>query len=242
MVQQNADVSQLLEALQKVKPFPQTAPARRTNLQDKIVANRDYAIGSIAQAPTLRNKIDSIKSSGGIPKNGTPKSLLFNNPITKTIFGGLKVIDTPHRMVVSGLREVVDAFDNDPNTRASFDDWIGQVGKDDYGFGTAFPIAGWGGRVLGLVGDVVTDPLFWIRPYGAGAGKLATLADGAPLKTALGKTAIAGAPGRNALADYAIRMGRSPQEVANIGYKGRLGATPEFAKMVMDLKALHASN
>ena len=231
MVQQNADVSQLLEALQKVKPFPQTAPARRTNLQDKIVANRDYAIGSIAQAPTLRNKIDSIKSSGGIPKNGTPKSLLFNNPITKTIFGGLKVIDTPHRMVVSGLREVVDAFDNDPNTRASFDDWIGQVGKDDYGFGTAFPIAGWGGRVLGLVGDVVTDPLFWIRPYGAGAGKLATLADGAPLKTALGKTAIAGAPGRNALADYAIRMGRSPQEVANIGYKGRLGATPEFAKM-----------
>jgi hypothetical protein len=231
VVEQNADVSQLLEALRKVKPFPQSAPTRRTNLQDKIVANRDYAIGAIAQAPTLRDKIDSIKSSGSIPKNGTPKSLLFNNPITKTIFGGLKVIDTPHRMIVSGLREVVDAFDNDPNTRASFDDWIGQVGKDDYGFGTAFPVAGWGGRVLGLVGDVITDPLFWLRPYGAGAGKLATLADGAPLKTALGKTAIAGAPGRNALADYAIRMGRSPEEVAAIGFKGRLGATPEFAKM-----------
>lgn len=231
MAEQNADVSQLLEALQKVKPFPQSAPARRTGLQDAIIANRDYAIGSIAQAPTLRNKIDSIKSSGGIPKNGTPKSLLFNNPITKTIFGGLKVIDTPHRMVVSGLREVVDALDSDPNTRASFDDWIGQVGKDDYGFGTAFPVAGWGGRVLGLAGDIVTDPLFWVRPYAAGAGKLATVADGVPLKTALGKTAIAGAPGRNALADYAIRMGRSADEVAAIGYKGRLGATPEFAKM-----------
>ena len=231
MVEQNADVSQLLEALRKVKPFPQSAPPRRTNLQDSIIANRDYAIGSIAQAPTLRNKIDSIKSSGSIPKNGTPKSLLFNNPITKTIFGGLKVIDTPHRMVVSGLREVVDAFDNDPNTRASFDDWIGQVGKDDYGFGTAFPVAGWGGRVLGLVGDVVTDPLFWVRPYAAGAGKLATIGDGTPLKTALGKTAIAGAPGRNALADYAIRMGRPADEIAAIGYKGRLGASPEFAKM-----------
>jgi len=231
MVEQNADVSQLLDALKKIKPFPKTAPPRRTNLQDTAIANRDYAIGAIAQAPTLRNKIDLIKSSNSIPKNGTPKSLLFNNPITKTIFGGLKVIDTPHRMVVSGLREVVDAFDNDPNTRASFDDWIGQVGKDDYGFGTAFPIAGWGGRVLGLVGDVITDPLFWIRPYGAGAGKLATLADGAPLKTAIGKTAIAGAQGRNALADYAIRMGRPAEEVAAIGYKGRLGASDAFAKM-----------
>ena len=108
----------------------------------------------------------------------------------------------------------MDAFDGDPKTRASFNDWVNQVGKDDYGFGTAFPMTGWGGRIIGLAGDVLLDPLTWLRPFGAGAGKLAKLADGTPLKTAIGRTSVANQSGRLALADYAIRLGRSPEEVA----------------------------
>jgi hypothetical protein len=230
---QNADISGLLESLKKIKPYsalPRATQSFQTQTQAAETNNRDYAINAMRQGPTLAENLKQINSGRSIPKNGTPGSLLFNNPITKTILGAVKVIDTPHKMMVSGVRELVDAFDGDPKTRASFNDWVNQVGKDDYGFGTAFPMTGWGGRIIGLAGDVLLDPLTWLRPFGAGAGKLAKLADGTPLKTAIGRTSVANQAGRLALADYAIRLGRSPEEVANIAFKGRIGGSPQFLK------------
>lgn len=242
---QNADISALLQSLKTLKPYsglgqqtqteqqtflPKAKQQYQTQTQAAQMNNRDYAINALRQGPTLAEHLKQINSGNSIPKNGTPGSLLFNNPIAKTILGAVKVIDTPHKMVISGIRELVDSFDGDPNTRASFNDWANQVGKDDYGFGTAFPMTGWGGRIIGLAGDVLLDPLTWLRPFGAGAGKLAKLADGAPLKTAIGRTSVANQAGRLALADYAIRLGRSPDEVANIAFKGRIGGSPQFLK------------
>ena len=77
----------------------------------------------------------------------------------KNLLLPLQILDTPRRAVISGLREIVDVMDTDPNTNASFGDWWGQTKDFDYGTGKAFPMKGWGGRSLGFVGDVAFDPL-----------------------------------------------------------------------------------
>jgi hypothetical protein len=98
---QNADISGLLESLKKIKPYsalPRATQSFQTQTQAAQTNNRDYAINAMRQGPTLAENLKQINSGRSIPKNGTPGSLLFNNPITKTILGAAKVIDTAHKM------------------------------------------------------------------------------------------------------------------------------------------------
>jgi hypothetical protein len=74
----------------------------------------------------------------------------------------LNVLSLGMRGVVSGVREVVDLLDTDKNTKASFGDWYKQTKDETYGFGTAFPMPGNFGRVVGLVGDIAFDPITWL--------------------------------------------------------------------------------
>ena len=103
------------------------------------------------------------------------------------------------------MRELVDVLDSDSNTNASLSDFLSQAKDFDYGTGKAFPMKGWGGRILGLVGDVALDPLTYATLGGTVAAKATMLNKaGKAVKTrdVLGKTVI-GREGRAKLSEFA---------------------------------------
>jgi hypothetical protein len=148
--------------------------------------------------------------------------------------GILTAADTPKRAVISSIREVVDALDFKDETKASFSDWKKQTLDREFGYGRAFPISSsnvvgrWAGRTVGLVGDLLFDPVNWATLGGAipvratikmtakefadaaatGAARKyvvkKVLDDGSVLinaRSAIGKNVI-GRDGRNALARF----------------------------------------
>jgi len=111
--------------------------------------------------------------------------------VARGVLAPLTLLDTGRRGIISGAREIVDALDDDPNTRFSFTDFREQTADPTYGFGTAFPdITGtkWGDRLIGFVGDVALDPITYL---GFGAGKAATMAGRAAYSTNLLRAARA---------------------------------------------------
>jgi hypothetical protein len=109
------------------------------------------------------------------PKPGPGVSAL------KNLLMPLQIIDTPRRAVISGIREIVDTMDSDPNTKVSFGDFLNQTKDFEYGFGKAFPMKGWAGRIVGLIGDVALDPLTWATLGGTIVAKGTIKASGAQL-------------------------------------------------------------
>ena len=82
----------------------------------------------------------------------------------------LGAIDIPRAVVTSGLQEVVDAIQGEG---FSGSDFMQQV-RDHHGFGDIladmnvdFGLGGWGNRIVGFTGDVLTDPLAWTGGLGA---------------------------------------------------------------------------
>jgi len=177
--------------------------------------------------PELASKLASI-AAGEKPAGG-PLGSILNSRAFKAILSPLQIIDTPRRAVVSGLREVMDAFDTDPNTTASFSDFTKQTKDVHYGFGTAFPMKGWLGRVVGFAGDVLLDPLTYAT-LGSTVAKKAVVkgaltAEGKQLTT---RAALGGAKnvsnreGRKALAD----LTRSRLEAAVV--RGETGISRQY--------------
>ena len=134
--------------------------------------------------------------------------------ILKPIFKGIGVIDAPRRAAISGVREIVDVLDSDPDTNASLSDFVRQSKDLTYGFGTAFPIKNkWGGRILGFFGDVVLDPWTYATLGGAVPAKASikaimsggkVLAEGGKTRALLGGIKyVNGREGRLALANLA---------------------------------------
>lgn len=111
--------------------------------------------------------------------------------VVRGILKPLEIIDKPRRAIISGARELVDAIDNDPTTRASFSDFREHAGDPTYGFGTAFADptgSSWLNRAIGFAGDVALDPLTYLT---LGAGRFAGMAGRAALSTDLLKAAQA---------------------------------------------------
>ena len=186
-------------AYEGVGELPDPLVAAKTKLQQSVDIGKTFN-------PELASKLESI-AAGEKPAGG-PLASVLNSRAFKAILSPLQVIDTPRRAVVSGLREVMDAFDTDPNTTASFSDFTKQTKDVNYGFGTAFPIKGWLGRVVGFAGDVLFDPLTYAT-LGSTVAKKAVVkgaltAEGKQLTT---RAALGGAKnvsnreGRKALAD-----------------------------------------
>ena len=134
--------------------------------------------------------------------------------ILKPIFKGISIIDAPRRVAISGVREIVDVLDSDPDTNASFSDFLKQSRDTTYGFGTAFPVKNkWGGRILGFFGDVVLDPWTYATLGGAVPAKAAmkAIVSGGKVISKGGKTRellggikyVNGREGRLALANLA---------------------------------------
>jgi len=161
-----------LKSIAAAKPLP-TAPmatTASTTLSKAQLGFNDYRLNSIASAPNLRNRIQEI--AAGKPQLNTAQKI-FSNPIVGNVLKPLIVLDTGRRAAISGVRELADAMDSNPETRARFGDFIQQAKDPAYGFGTAFPISGWKGRIIGLVGDIALDPITYLSLGTNVPGKLA---------------------------------------------------------------------
>ena len=106
-------------------------------------------------------------------------STVLDNPVGKTLMAPLAALDTGRAGIISGLKEISDSIDLNPNTKASFGDFNRQL-QDKIGFGDVVGnvfsdsnLAGRiGNRAIGFVGDVAFDPLTYLT---LGTGNLASL-------------------------------------------------------------------
>ena len=161
------------QLLNMQKPQPMVAPTSRTTVgpsQKTQLSYRDYVIKSLQETPSLTDQINRIASgeqSKPLGAFGNLGKFAVQNPISKTILGGLSAIDVPRRVVISGIKELKDALDSNPDTKASFSEYKSQVADPTFGFGRVMPMGGWGGRIVGLFGDLVFDPINWATFGGA---------------------------------------------------------------------------
>ena len=217
----------LAERMAQVSTSTQQFPADVRKSQRKLDT---YTRNKSMEFPTLTERLKEIRSGATEQPGalGTVGSAVLNNPITKTALNALSIIDIPRRGIISGARELVDILDTDKNTKASFSDWFKQTADETYGFGTAFPMEGALGRVVGFIGDVALDPLTYAT-LGSTVAKKAVVsgavdAFGRPLMTrdALGGVKnVAGREGAVALAGLAKRMGASDALVQAVARDGK---------------------
>lgn len=139
---------------------------------------------------------------------------LMESPVGKVIGKAGEIISIPGRFVTSSINEIKDALDNDPNTDASWGDLGRQTMDPTFGFGTVigdlFPDDNaWGrlgNRALGLLGDVVLDPLTYVTFGGSKALSAAGKVAGEVVETGAKRAArkltkpVTGRSGREALA------------------------------------------
>lgn len=133
----------------------------KTRQQQSILNTSARATSS--RYPDITEQVASAKA--GQQKAGGALGVvagLLDNPIAKTVLAPLAVMDYGRRGIISGVREIADVIDGNKNTKASIGDWFKQTRDPSYGFGTAFPIPGKLGRVVGLVGDLALDPINWL--------------------------------------------------------------------------------
>ena len=144
--------------------------------------------------------------------------------VVRGLLKPLEIIDTPRRAIISGIRELRDATDNNPDTQASFSDFFDQAGDPTYGFGTAFPDPTgikWLDRAIGFVGDVGLDPLTYLT---LGAGKFAGMAGRAAANTDLFRAA-------NALG----RVEEARPLISAVGQRGVTGLTSQQRELYDEL-------
>ena len=217
----------LAERMAEASTSTQQFPADVRKSQRKLDT---YTRNKSMEFPTLAERLKEIRSGATEQPGalGSVGSAVLNNPITKTALNALSIIDIPRRGVISGARELVDILDTDKNTKASFSDWFKQTADETYGFGTAFPMEGKLGRVVGFLGDVALDPLTYAT-LGSTVAKKAVVqgavdAFGKPMLTrdALGGVRnVAGREGAVALAGLAKRMGASDALVQAVARDGK---------------------
>ena len=203
-VRKPKDIVAQLDAIAAKDPVSQLSVKRRAAVQPDISwLTKSSPLAPQGQTSNLLAQLDANpyikKDLPPPPKPGAGVSAL------KHLLMPLQILDTPRRAVISGVRELVDVMDSDPNTNASFGDWWGQTKDFDYGTGKAFPMKGWGGRILGFIGDVAFDPLTYATLGGTVAKKATMLDDlGRVVKTRslLGKSVI-GREGRFKLSEFA---------------------------------------
>jgi hypothetical protein len=130
--------------------------------QQQFKLNTSARVAS-SMYPDITEQVASAKAGQKQP-GGTLGILagVLDNPIAKTVLAPLAVLDYGRRGIISGVREIADVLDTDKNTKISIGDWFKQTKDPLYGFGTAFPMPGKLGRVVGLVGDLALDPINWL--------------------------------------------------------------------------------
>jgi hypothetical protein len=131
---------------------------------------------------------DVVRAQQSQQQSGGPG---FLGTLARGIVAPLTAIDTPRRAIISGIREITDLLDSDPETKASFSDFMEQTKDPTYGVGSAFPDPTgnkWLDRLIGFAGDVALDPITYAT---LGAGKAVTLGGRAAMSTDLLRAAQA---------------------------------------------------
>jgi hypothetical protein len=146
------------------KLAPSGKPLIRESWQTAELLDKLNSKKPVSVTPKVKTYITSNEIKGLAQDTLTPT-------VIKSLLTPIQIVDTGRRAVISGVREVADLLDSDTKTKASFGDFIGQARDVNYGFGTAFPIKGWRGRVLGFIGDVALDPLTYATLGGTVAAK-----------------------------------------------------------------------
>jgi len=191
---QNADINALLAKLSKVQPLSKTTSAFPEPTQQISNQVRDSVIDNVRRAPSLQESLNQVAQTGQTPNAALGVAAkIFGNPVVKTALYPLLLADTARRGVISGAREIADLVDKDPNTKASWSDFGKQTKDFSFGYGTAFPMDGWAGRIAGFLGDVVADPLTYATLGGAVPAKAMLRGTNILTRDALGGAVRAGA-------------------------------------------------
>jgi hypothetical protein len=193
--------------------------------QDKSGFASDTRTSSVVtRSDWLKNAFSQSMQQGATvsspPKAPQPTGLkgfvfdVLNNPIVKPIINAVDVLAIPGRAVTSGLQEFMDAYDQNPNTRATFSDFRKQVDDPTFGFGRVigdYTGNKWVDRVIGFAGDVVLDPLTYLT-----LGTTKALTSGQRLARP-----VSSAEGRFALASKLFELGADPEVVKAVARRGR---------------------
>jgi len=205
----------------------------------RVPKSTDGLLASLDAAAKRQKSGVAPSATEGFVKSTEVKDVLgAGSSVLGKLLVPLTALDTPRRAVISGIRELTDLLDTDPNTKASFGDFYNQTKDASYGFGKAFPMKGWAGRVTGFLGDVLFDPLTYATLGGTVAAKSTLtlsarelarmsaddigrlvikqkLADGSvkvATRSVIGKTVV-GREGRQKLAEFARkRMQQAAQD------------------------------
>ena len=242
MVEQNADITALLESL-KNSAKGQTPV---DNFQNQRIGLRDNLINATRRAPDLSERLNLI--AAGQPQApsgafGTIGKALVNNPVTKTVLSGMNTLSLPRRAVQASLLELKDAVDSNSKTVASTSDWYSNYTNPEFGGGDLWKGKGWGHRIVGFALDVALDPLTPATLGGtvgpkqllsAAAKKAAgiELAENVTARAFIGTKYIADADGRNALARAIGKLGGTDDIVRAVASEGRRAVPDEFVKML----------
>lgn len=245
-------IDELLARLANVKSLPAPSQPFRTAEAAAGSRVRDAAGRAFASTPRLGDAIQGIQQ-GGSAQTGWQGAVgkAIGSPVGRAVLGGLNVIDMPRRAVISTVKEVSDALDTDPNTKSSFKDFRQQFNDPTFGFGRVAPGKGWGGRIVGFIGDVALDPLTYLTlggtvplkavASGSRAAQAAGLtlragarigAEEASLRAALGTKNVTGREGRFALANLVKQYGGTADEVKKVASHGKSAVPKEIAKVM----------
>lgn len=178
-----------------------------------VVRRKDYLNNTFSESLKQRSGGSTFKAPEPTGWKGFVSDVL-NNPIVKPAINALDVLSVPGRAVSSTVQEFIDAYDNNPNTRATFDDFKNQVDDPTFGFGRIVGNATdnkWVNRLIGFAGDVVLDPLTYLTLGGSKA-----LSSGTRLAAP-----VASAEGRFALAGKLAELGASPEVIKAVARRGR---------------------
>ena len=199
----------------------------------------DIKSRAASQYAALKNRKKATETPGGGP--GGWQGILaagLDNPVAKAALAPLSVLDKGRSSIISGIKELSDAVDFNPNTKASLGQFSQQA-QEGIGFGDVFQTGNkWVDRAVGFIGDVAFDPLTYLT---LGTGHLAGLAGRTTLAAELAakgaaKTA-AGEISKEALEELVQRAGKrglgklTPAERASFGLpKAGLYFGAPFAK------------
>ena len=91
---------------------------------DNLLRGIGQNSGSVTRGLTA----PSFRASTGAGSASTGSGGSAVGTVVRGVLKPLEIIDIPRRAVISGLRELRDATDNNPDTQASFSDFYEQAG------------------------------------------------------------------------------------------------------------------
>ena len=142
-----------------MSPMARRAAVSRARPQEDSVRSRSPGL---AVAPSERAGFQGQAQQEEEPTGfrGLAGTVL-GNPLVRGVLKPLELLDTPRRLIISGLQEGIDAVNGGD---ASWSDFTEQVADESFGFGDVVGETGnkWLDRAIGFVGDVALDPTTYL--------------------------------------------------------------------------------